>query len=74
MDGLTNRQTVKPLEDVKANATNGTIFPSRGDHMGSNDVCNRYFSEFLPVRGASIITCEYVPLSMKDVVISESGR
>lgn len=26
MVGLTNRQSVKPLEDVKANATNGTIF------------------------------------------------
>lgn len=47
MVGLTNRQSVKPLENVKANATNDTVyFPCRGDHVGSNDVCTRYLGDF----------------------------
>lgn len=32
------------------------VFPSWGDHVGHNDVCNPYFSEFKSVSSASIIT------------------
>lgn len=63
---------LQSLGEVKAKATNGNS-PFRGDHMGSNDVWNWYFSQFKLVRCASIITSRMCCVCVKDVVISESG-